>query len=423
MKPFEALTIWLVFSIGTLLVASAPAMAEYRLQAGDTLEISVTGVPNFRQRLPIELDGKIVLPLVGPLEIAGLPISEARKTITADLSNRVYKQAGIDGREAEHLILPNEIVVSVADFRPIYVSGHVAKPGAYAFRPGLIVRQAIAVAGGSNIAQVGGPAAFAQAADLQAEYETLWADFVAEQDRVWRLKSELAENAEPAPNQNVPIPAKLRERLKKDARQYFDAQVADRKQDKAALQNAIDQADAQLQVLAEKQKKDEQGNKADEDDFNRVRELFKQHVTANARLSEVRRAVLLSSDQLLQTIIDISNVQRQRGEYERQLKKIDTQARIDELRELQAANLRLVQIEARLKSTGSKLTYIDNVQTSRRLVHPTLRITVYRQDGEGSERLAAKEDTTLMPGDVVEVTMTTAGTGVADDETSGQNVR
>jgi len=309
---------WLIALIGALILVSSSATAEYKLQSGDTLEIAVTGVPDLKQRLPVELDGEISLPLVGQVKVGGLSLAEARATITGKLSNKIYLQPSGNGREIQRLLLPNEIVVTVAEYRPIYVSGHVAKPGEYAFRPGMTVRQAIAIAGGYNLAQPGLANPFLQAADFRSEYEALLVEFAAEQDWIWRLRTELGESeGDYSAANKAPIPDAMRERLKQTASEHLKARMADRKRDKQALQEAIDRSDLELGVLAEKKKTDEEGNQADNEEFERVRQLFKRNIATNSRLSEARRAAFLSSNQLLQTIVQISNVQRQRSEYGR----------------------------------------------------------------------------------------------------------
>ena len=414
----------LVLSLVMLLTTSGSALAEYKLQAGDSLEVSLIGTLNFRLRLPIELGGKVALPLVGPIQVAGLSLSEARAAITRELTNKIYKQPTNDGHEVDHLILPNEVVVAVAEYRPIYVTGHVAKPGEYAFRAGMTVRQAIAIAGGSDLAQMGGANTLVQAADFQSDYEALWAEFATESERIWRLRTQLGDSTVDDPTKNIPIPASFRDQLKYSTKQYLSAQVSDREQDKVALQEAIAKADVQIQVLAQKKKEDEEGNRADTQDFKKVRELFSKGITANARLSEVRRAVLLSSDQLLQTIVDISNVERQRGEYQRQLKKIDSQARIDQLRELQIAELRLAQIKARLESTSNKLRYMGTLQSSAaQQARSALTFTVYRKDDTSPKRLTAKEEMELIPGDVIEVSMASTVGSFTDPAAPSQNNR
>src|SRR5262245_60727512 len=86
----------LIVLIGALVVPTS-AVAEYKLQAGDVLEISVMGVPELRQRSPIEVGGAIALPLVGQIKVGGLSTLEARSKITAVLSNKVYPQRASDG--------------------------------------------------------------------------------------------------------------------------------------------------------------------------------------------------------------------------------------------------------------------------------------------------------------------------------------
>jgi polysaccharide export outer membrane protein len=283
-----------------LVLMPVSAVAQYKLQSGDTLEISMAGAPDFKQRSPIGVEGTINLPLARQIKVSGLSVIEARAAVARDLSDKVYRQLTADGREIPHLVLADEIVVTVVEYRPIYVSGGVVKPGEYTFRPGITVRQAIAIAGGNDLARLQGLG---------------------------------------------PYPAV----------------------DKAFLQEAIRKIDVQLNILAEKKKKDEEGNHADTADYEKVRDLSQKGLTLATRLSDARRSALLSSDQLLQTIVEMSNVERQRGEYARQLKKV----------------------ELGLAESGRP------------------NITVYRKGEDGPQHLGADEDVELAPGDVVDVALPT----------------
>jgi len=395
---------WPILLAAALLLIPTSAIAEYKLQSGDTLEVSVTGIPGLTQRSPIGVDGEIVVPLAGQIKVSGLPISEARARITQDLSNRVYQQSTNDGREIEHLILPTEIIVSVVEYRPIYVNGDVAKPGEVMFRPGITVRQAIAIAGGYDQVRFRLANPFVQAADFRSDYETLRAEFMAEQARIWRLRTELGEDGIEYAGNKEPIPAEGGDYLMRAEAEHLKARMADREKYKALLQEAITKANLQLSVLADKKRGDEEGNQADTADFQKVRELFQKGMTATTRLSEARRAALLSSDQLLQTVVEMANIERQRGEYSRQLEKIDSQNRIDDWKELQDANLRLAQITARLKSASDKLSYTGLLQ-SQFMQGGRPDITVNRKSGNGTERLTADEDLELAPGDAVDVAL------------------
>ena len=152
---------------------------------------------------------------------------------------------------------------------------------------------------------------------------------------------------------------------------------------KSLLQGAIKKATLQLAILAEKKAQDIAGNQADEADFKTVRDLFQKGLAPSTRLSEARRSVLLSSEQLLQTVSETANIERQRDEYARQLEQIDSLGRVDGLMELQKTNLRMAEIRATLKGVGDSLALVGHLQN-----HAEQRLTlrVYRQ---GAVRSAA----------------------------------
>jgi len=393
-----------ILLISALLLTATSVFADYKLQAGDTLEISITGIPELRQRAPIGVEGEIAAPLVGQISVRGLSVSDARAKITQALSNRHYQQRTPDGREIVHLILPDAVIVTVADYRPIYVNGDVTRPGEQPFRPGMRVRHALAVAGGFDLMRFRVANPFLQSSDFRSEYEALWIEFAREQARIWRLRNEVGERGVEYPSRRAAVPPDVHDRLMKAETEHLKARTADREKDKALLQEAIKRTSVQLSTLEEKRKKDEEGNQADMADFEKVRELYQRGITASQRLSETRRAALLSSDQLLQTIVESSNVERQRGEYIRQLEKLDNQSRIDAWRELQDANLRLGQITARLQSATEKLTYSGLLQSQlARGKGGQPEIAVHRSGEKGPELLKASEDLELAPGDVIDV--------------------
>lgn len=68
---------------------AAPAAADdYRLHAGDTLEISVVGLPDFATTVAVDVDGNVSLPLVGPLPAAGRTVEEVRSSLQAILPSK-----------------------------------------------------------------------------------------------------------------------------------------------------------------------------------------------------------------------------------------------------------------------------------------------------------------------------------------------
>jgi polysaccharide export outer membrane protein len=392
-----------VFVFFLLSLPPTAAGAEYTLRPGDVLEVNLVGFPDFRQRLPVEIDGTIALPLAGQINLGGMSLSQGRSEIVGALSKKVYQPAV--GREPQHLILPNEIFVLVAEYRPVYVSGYVARSGAYPFRPGVTVRQVIALAGGYGVAQNPRVDPNTQLTDLRAEYESLSAEYALDQARISRIRGELELARENPSSGNGPNTASLLwKELKQTEIEYMDARVADRQQDRVALQTAVAKADSQLEALGEKKKKDQESLEADNEELDTVRQLFRRGITANARLSEARRATVLSSDQLLQTIVQITNAERQRGEYLRQINKIEDQAKVENWRDLQQANVHLAQVKARMRSTNEKLLSLGmSGKATDARTDPAYTLTVIRESVTAAQQIAADEDFQLMPGDVVQI--------------------
>src|SRR5689334_23891956 len=68
-----------------------PARAEYRLQGGDVVEISVADVPELRQRAPVQIDGNITLPVVGTFMVQVVEFSEVRGKIQSAVANKIFR--------------------------------------------------------------------------------------------------------------------------------------------------------------------------------------------------------------------------------------------------------------------------------------------------------------------------------------------
>ena len=174
-------------------VRSRRQEAEYRLHVGDVIEISVARLPALKQRVPVQLDGTISFPLLGTLPVANLSPAEVQAKVQAMLAAKVFPQRTPDGRENSVTIEPDEVTATVVEYRPIYVNGDVSRPGEQAYRPLMTVRQAVALSGGYDVIRLRMNNPILEAADLQAEYETLWTEYAREQAHVWRLQQELGQ--------------------------------------------------------------------------------------------------------------------------------------------------------------------------------------------------------------------------------------
>lgn len=402
-----------LFCFGFLLFASAvlcaasPAKADYRLHVGDVIEISVARAPELKQRVPVQLDGSISFPMLGNLSVAGLTPAEAQSRIQAILATKVFRQRLSDGRDNEIMIDHDEVTATVVEYRPIYVNGDVSKPGEYAYRPLMTVRQAVALSGGYELMRYRMQNPVLEAADLRAEYESLWAQFAKEQALVWRLKTELGEDKHLDQSSLKDLPLKrstISEIVHVEAEQ-LKARQADYDSQKAFLQRAITLGDKQVDVLTEQQKQDDQGAQADIDELQRTLEFYGKGALPSPRVADSRRAVLMSSTRKLQTSAQLMQIKQQQSDFTRQLGKLDDQRRMDLLRDLQDANVKLAEVRAKLQSTSEKLQYATLVRSQFVRGGGQPEIVVIRMDVKGQTRIRANEESELQPGDVVEVTL------------------
>lgn len=106
-----------------------------RLDAGDQLRVTVFGEDRLSGPLTVDSDGRIAMPLVGAVDVAGQTPKEAGDRIARQLSGQ--------------LVQPR-VTVAVIAWRPVYVTGEVERSGQYAWQPGLNLVSAMALAGGAT---------------------------------------------------------------------------------------------------------------------------------------------------------------------------------------------------------------------------------------------------------------------------------
>ncbi len=398
---------WGLVAVG-LTISVTQAKAEYRVNVGDVLEVAVAGVPELRHRAAVQMDGNISLPLVGMLPVAGLPLPQIRAKIGAALASKAFRQRTPDGREVVIVIGADEVTTVVAEYRPIYVNGDVSKPGEYPYRPATTARQVIAVAGGYDIMHIRMNNPYLESADLRSEYGSLWTEFAKEQAHMWRIKNELGDGSQISPRvlRDVPIAQSAISEIVNAETEYLKTKQSDYQREKAFLQRGVRQGDDEVSVLSEQQKKEEQGVQSDLEELQKVADLFGKGSVTSPRVTDARRAVLLSSTRKLQTSAQLMQVKKQQDELTRKLEKLDDQRRLDLLRELQDTSVKLNQIREKLQSVGEKLQYTAMVRSQLvRGAGNKAEIAIFRKGEKGQERIVASEDTELQPGDAVEVTL------------------
>ncbi len=117
--------------------AAANGIPEYRLHAGDRLDIGVWKEKELTRVVIVSPDGRISYPLVGDLVAGGRTVNDVR----TELETRLKKYI------PEPVVT---VVITGVDGNAAYVIGQVTRPGALIMNPAINVMQALSIAGGGT---------------------------------------------------------------------------------------------------------------------------------------------------------------------------------------------------------------------------------------------------------------------------------
>jgi polysaccharide biosynthesis/export protein len=402
---------FVVLLLASMFVATTVALAEnsaYKLRAGDTIEISVAGVSEMRQRFTLDLDGQISVPLVGVIKAEGSTIGQLRDQLQRTLPAKAFRTTGSDGQDIERVIEAPDIAVNIVEYSPIYINGDVVKPGQQQFRPNLTVRQVVALAGGFEVMRYHLVDPVIQSADFGAEYQTLWMEQAREQARLARLKAQLNNENQlgAGATASAPVSSQLQTDLVSNETEQLALWHADYDKEMTFLTRAIQTAADQLAELTEQQAREKEGAAADDAELQRLAAFNKQGDVTSNRVVDARRAMLLSSTRVLQTEEQIIQITREKEGYVRRIDKLKDEVRSATLKDLEESQLRLAALNVRIAATADKMLYTSTMRSQlpmSKLGGPS--VTIIRGDRDNRSRVDATEDTVLEPGDVVEISV------------------
>ena len=105
-----------------------------RLGIGDKIKVTVFGEQDLSGPFDVGATGALSLPLIGEIPAKGHTIAEVK--------------AAIVGRLRAGYLKDPKVSVEVVTYRPFYVHGEVKSGGEIAFKNGVTIRDAVAIAGG-----------------------------------------------------------------------------------------------------------------------------------------------------------------------------------------------------------------------------------------------------------------------------------
>jgi polysaccharide export outer membrane protein len=354
----------------------------------------------------VNLGGEISVPLVGYLAVEGKTIGAIETEVREALTSAVYRQR-LNGDELLIVIRPDEVSIEVAEFRPIYIMGSVVRSGEVRFRPNMTARQAASLAGGIVPPPEVDNARVLQLVQLRAENAALLPQYVRSAADVLRLKAEVAgvDLIEYSPEQFAGVSAETIDEILALARERLTARLAFLAGEKRHLESAIQQNGQRIAVLREQQRQEQEGVDADAAEFARVQALADQQSVQQARVTEARRQLLMSSTRALQTKSELATVEIRQEDLIRQLERLDEQRRVELLADLAEAQTAFTSVSARIDGALAQISLVaDDPAQPVEDAELQLTVRIYRNSASVETRSDASMDAALLPGDVVEFT-------------------
>lgn len=380
------------------------AAGEYRISVGEAIEVDFGSGADLRRKYTVQADGAICLPWLGNVAVAGMKPAEALSRVQAGVAAVSPRIGGGDGRRTA-FVDPSQVTLSVVEYKPLYVSGFVLKPGEQPFRPGTTIRQALAVAGGLGSSRVLNSDDLLRAIDLRSELRKSEQEFIRSAVRAWRVKAELGlgDKLDRKELAIVHLPAEQVEDIIGREAELMRAQDEDRRRGTLYLQSAVKQAEEHISVLSAQRQQEEQGAEADVRDLQRAVDAFGSGSIPSPRVADARRAVLLSATRKLQTASQLLQVKRQRDDFARQLEHAADERRISLIQELQDVNAKSAALRISMASAAEKLTQLAGGTNIGQADEPDVSYFIVRQAAGQSVEHSEKEDFELQPGDSVVV--------------------
>ena len=366
----------------------------YRIGPGDTLSISVYGDPGLSGDFPIDSDGTISLPLLGGVAVSGKTLEDVRLALSSGLT------AFVPGPT---------VTVRIASYAPVYAVGDVETPGDYPFRPRMTPLQILALAGGLRHGADDQGSVVLRTIALEGEYSEMVLRQWAQEVRVTRLQAELNgtefDNSVTAVQPGTDLAAarlavENEERLfklRRDSQQSSDNGISAQ----------IDGFGKEITTLEENAKLYEEELNLLSEDVEAQRALVERDVSTPAKLREVLREQSATRRDALELQANLAQAEQGKLEAERRRAELHQTFRTDAAAQLRDAALEIASLRQQMANRLKTLAALHEDDPSSALPdHAATPVyTILRTSGSETRELSADEQTELLPGDILRITI------------------
>ena len=379
----------------SLLFAIPAHAAGYVVERGDVLDVSVAGAPGLHRKAPIDASGQFSMPLVGDIDAAGLSLPELRAKLRELLVEK-------------NIVRNPDVTIDVAEYRPVYVSGDVVKPGAYPYRPGMTVRDAVVLAEGFDLLHLRGRDPMLESVDAKGNFQSAAVELATQTARVARINAELAGRAELdlAALKGLAVQPNLVAEVAQIESRQLTADREDAEREKASLNRTITALKDQIAALKQQEASAVTSFEDQTRNLNRARELMQRGLLQAVRLEDNQRAAAAAQNLLFDIRSRSAQARRDLEDASRRLQIADDQRRIRWLQELRETVSLVEAAKAKLGTASEKVRFTGAAQARRATDAPMEppEVLVHRFRDGTRQAMNGDEATVLMPGDNVQIT-------------------
>jgi protein involved in polysaccharide export with SLBB domain len=362
----------------------SPLKGEYRNWDAVSGEFTIDGA------------GEISLPLIGRMRVLGSDSAE----LALKISERIKTKTG--------LIDAPETTVQVVEYPPIYVVGAVTAPGAYPFRPGFTVLQALALSGGKyrspSTADMKGQIG------MLGDLKTVRSDILRAIGQIARLKAE-------ATGEEIRFPPELTRasgnplaiEIMAQEQVIFSARANALKRQLDNYAELQDLLKNEINILGQKAEALERNIKLVDDELTGVKSLVDRGMATVSRRSELERAVAALQSNRLDEVTATMRARQSLSEATRNGLGLRDKHYTDISAELQEAQANLERLSIKEDVIEKTLVTGDFFSSETRQreerEQEDILFSIVRRGQEQDGVISATEATVLSPGDVVKVTI------------------
>jgi len=344
--------------------------------------------------LVVSPESEITVPVIGTVSVVG----KSPEQVADDVADLLRSNLGL-------VETPNTSI-EVVEFPPVYVVGSVMAPGAFPYRPGMTVLQALALAGDRLRSEI--PEVSTDRIRLASELRSARENMLRVKARIARLQAEYAQ-AETIefPEELTQVPAGLAQEIMAQEQAIFTARANSLSRQAESLEELGELFTAEIETLRARISSIDESIASTESELAGVKTLVEQGIAPVSRRSELERILTATRVDRLDQITAILRAQQSLSEATRNAAGLQDERRTELAQELQAAKAELEELT--LKQTTAErvllqLEWNDPVAAAEAREQMQLQFTIVRQtDGQPVE-VPAEDSTALVPGDVLKVT-------------------